>query len=172
MKHRKPQVIRSAQLCLRALEDRDQDDMIQLLTNKAVAKTYMLPDFPNREAAVALFERLQRLSQAEDRFVYGIFMEDTLVGFLNDVEILEDSMELGYAILPRHQNNGYATQALAAAMDALFQLGYAAVYTGAFEENIPSIRVMEKCGMTRLEKIEDIDYRGKTHRCIYFEKRP
>jgi ribosomal-protein-alanine N-acetyltransferase len=146
--------------------------MIELLTDKTVAQTYMLPDFPDQKAAVALFERLRQLSHAEDRFVYGIFTEDTLVGFLNDVEILEDSVELGYAILPRQQNNGYATQALAAAIEVLFQLGYAAVHTGAFEENIPSIRVMEKCGMTRLEKVEDIDYRGKTHRCIFFEKRP
>ena len=39
---------------------------------------------------------------------------------------------------------------------------------GAFAENLSSIRVMEKCGMQKLAKRADIEYRGKLHRCVYY----
>jgi RimJ/RimL family protein N-acetyltransferase len=50
----------------------------------------------------------------------------------------------------------------------LFDLGFEEIITGAFEENAASIRVMQKCGMTRLSKTDSIDYRAKTHNCVYF----
>lgn len=50
----------------------------------------------------------------------------------------------------------------------LFQMGYKQVITGAFEENIASRRVMEKCGMILTESEEKIEYRGKVHRCVYY----
>jgi hypothetical protein len=30
---------------------------------------------------------------------------------------------------------------------------------------------MEKSGMTRMDKIDEIDYRGKVHTCIYYAKK-
>jgi RimJ/RimL family protein N-acetyltransferase len=93
-----------------------------------------------------------------------------LVGFLNDVEIENGAIELGYVIHPRFQGNGYATEALGIAIGELFHLGFQAVITGAFRQNAASIRVMEKNGMTRIEKTEPIEYRGKTHICVYYTK--
>ena len=37
-----------------------------------------------------------------------------------------------------------------------------------FEENIASIRVMEKCGMMRQEHHDEISYRSVVHRCVYY----
>ena len=130
----------------------------------------MLPDFPSREDAVPLFQRLVYLSGDSRRFVRGIYADETLVGFLNDVEIENGAIELGYVIHPRFQGNGYATEALGIAIGELFRLGFQAVITGAFRQNAASIRVMEKNGMTRTEKTEPIDYRGKTHICVYYTK--
>ena len=39
----------------------------------------------------------------------------------------------------------------------------------AFEENPASCRVMAKSGMHLIEETEVIAYRGKDHRCIYYE---
>lgn len=49
-------------------------------------------------------------------------------------------------------------------------MGYTEVVAGAFSENIASRRVMEKCGMTLTEQEEDIEYRGKTHHCVYYKR--
>ena len=60
------------------------------------------------------------------------------------------------------------TAALRAAIGELFEKGHTQVVCGAFEHNLASMRVMEKAGMTRLEKTDEIEYRGKVHRCIYY----
>ena len=155
---------------LASLRAADLETMLDILTNDCVKQTYMLPDFPSREDAVPLFQKLVGLSGDSRRFVRGIYADETLVGFLNDVEIENGAIELGYVIHPRFQGNGYATEALGIAIGELFRLGFQAVITGAFRQNAASIRVMEKNGMTRIEKAEPIEYRGKTHICVYYTK--
>ena len=155
---------------LAPLRAADLETMLDILTNNCVKQTYMLPDFPSREDAVPLFQKLVGLSGDSRRFVRGIYADETLVGFLNDVEIENGAIELGYVIHPRFQGNGYATEALGIAIGELFRLGFQAVITGAFRQNAASIRVMEKNGMTRIEKAEPIEYRGKTHICVYYTK--
>jgi len=156
---------------LNVISDAQQETMLELLTSEQIRQTYMLPDFESREAAIPLFRRLCALSREEGRFVRGIYADGTLVGFLNDVEITGRTMELGYVIHPSHWNKGYATAALKLATDQLLAAGYQEVIAGAFEENTASLRVMEKVGMTRMEKTDEIEYRGRVHRCIYYSKR-
>jgi RimJ/RimL family protein N-acetyltransferase len=55
-------------------------------------------------------------------------------------------------------------------MEALFDRGFETVKAAAFEENTASFRVMEKAGMVKTTQAEEIQYRGKNHRCIYYEK--
>ena len=162
-------VINTARLCLHAFSDEDAETMIALLTNSEVIKTYMVPDFRSSAEEVKLFERFKELSGSDERFVYGIYLEEKLIGFINDVEIKETEIELGYVIDPSYKNQGFATEALAAAIKALFAAGFSVVRTGAFEENAASMRVMEKCGMVRLGQEEEIRYRGKVHRCCLYE---
>jgi RimJ/RimL family protein N-acetyltransferase len=131
----------------------------------------MLPDFEHREDALPLFHRLMTMSQDPAKFVRAIALEDGLIGLLNQVEVEDNSIELGYVIHPDFQGNGYMTQALDLAIKELFQMEYRQVITGAFTENAASIRVMEKSGMTRMDKIDEIDYRGKVHTCIYYAKK-
>ena len=107
----------------------------------------MLPDFESGEAALPLFRRLEDLSRDPGRYVRCIALNGAAIGFLNDVEISDGVVELGYCIHPDFQGKGYMTGALAAAMAELSSLGFREVIAGAFEENIPSIRVMEKCGL-------------------------
>ena len=153
---------------LRAFTENDEATLAELLTNDRVKQTYMLPDFPSREAALPLARRLVQLSRDETRFVRGMEAAGTLTGFLNDVEIREGTIELGYVVHPAHWGKGFATAALKQAIEELFRLGYRKVLCGAFEENPASIRVMEKAGMRRLGKTDEIEYRGRIHRCVYY----
>lgn len=131
---------------IRMLTSADEAAMVELLTNERIKQTYMLPDFETKEEAVSLFFRLLALSQDENHFVRGICTGDILVGFLNDVEIENSVIELGYVIHPAYHGRGYATAALKLAISELFRLGYREVTAGAFAENLASIRVMEKQG--------------------------
>lgn len=155
---------------LRTIEPTDQERMLDILTSGQVNKSYILPDFTRREDALPLFHRLMDLCQDTGSYIRAIGNADGLIGFLNSVEIQDKTIELGYVIHPDFHGKGYMTKALQAAMEELFALGYEEILTGAFTTNIPSIRVMEKCGMTKLDKTDEIQYRGVTFTCVYYRK--
>lgn len=150
--------------------EKDQSAVIEIVKDPVVKQTYMLPDFPTDENAIKLFQRLMTLSQGQDHYVAAICLEDTLIGWINDTEQKDGSIELGYVIHPRYHGQGYMTEALQAAVADLFTKGYKEVTAGAFEENLASIRVMEKCGMVRQERQDEIEYRRAVHRCVYYAK--
>lgn len=155
-------------ITLRKITPADQEQFLDMLTSNLVNKTYMLPDFAARTDAIALFERLMTLSDDESRFVRCISCDGTAVGFLNDVEKKDGKVEIGYVIHPEHHNKGYMTQALKAAISQLFRLGFQEVVCGAFEGNDASMRVMAKSGMVLIPYSDTVDYRGQTHKCIYY----
>lgn len=154
-------------LYIRPFLQDDREGMINLLTDETVKQTYMLPDFASRADAGKLFDRLYGLSRMDGRFASAICMGGNCIGMVNDTEISGDTIELGYAILPIYHNRGYCTEMLRGAIHYLHCHGFSKVLTAAFESNKASLRVMEKCGMRRLEKTEEVCYRGATYRCIY-----
>lgn len=160
--------IKTERLELKAISDSSVDALTELLTDDAVTQTYMVPDFPTREEAVKLAGRLIALSALEDRHVAGIYCGESLIGLLNETESADDRIEVGYAILPRYQNQGFCTEALCGAIVYFFSRGFREVVAGAFEENRASIRVMVKSGMTLLAHRDKIAYRGQVHTCVYY----
>lgn len=161
-------MITTERLVLKPYCDKDMDRMIELLTNEKIKETFMIHDFKSRQEAEKMFWKLQENSLSEEHYEFGIYLENELIGFINDVEIEGKKIELGYVIQPDFHNKGYATEVLRAAIKDLFEKGFEEVITGAFVSNIASCRVMEKCGMVRIDKEEDIEYHGKVHHCIYY----
>ena len=150
-------LLKTDRLELHAISVNDADALIDILTDSEVAQTYMLPKFESREDAYKCFDRIMALSCGE-KFVYGIYLEGKLIGLINEVYVYGDAIELGYAISPKHKGNGYA----------LFEMGYATVIAGAFKNNVASMRVMEKSGMTKCDYTENVEYNGKTIKCIMY----
>ena len=161
--------VATKRLVLREIVESDFDNLIDIFLNEEVKKTFMLPDFSSREDALKLVRRFKDLSQDYNRFVYAICLDNRLIGFVNDVFIGENEVELGYVIHPNFKNNGYATESLRACIDLIFRSGFSIVKTGAFEENLASQKVMQKCGMHHLGEEEKIEYRGKILNCKYYQ---
>ena len=153
---------------LRPITDLDKELMIEIFKNKEVKETYMLPDYRSDEGYINLFENFKKLSNDTRRYVRGIYLGDKLIGFINEVEKTEESIELGYVISPLYKGRGFATRALDLSINYLLSIGYKEVVCGAFETNLASIRVMEKAEMKKMLKTDRIEYRGKTHKCIYY----
>ena len=162
------ETIKTQRLLLAPVTDKDRESVLDILLDEEVGKTYMVPEFSCREDAVRIFEVFKRISHEHDRLVYGVFLDGALIGLVNDVGISRSEVELGYVIATAHKNQGYATEVLEAAIKEAFDRGLSTVVTGAFEDNTASIRVMQKCGMSKLDKDEIIEYRGVSHRCIYY----
>ena len=152
---------------LRAFQESDWPRLAMLATSTEVNKTYMLPDFESVEKVRPLFDRLMAMSKDDKRYVRAMEENGEFVGFCNDVERNGDSVEIGYAMCPDIWGRGYCTAALKLAIADLFELGFNQVVAGAFVENPASLRVMEKAGMTPIDKVDDIEYRGSIHKCVY-----
>ena len=159
--------VKTERLTLCPIPLTDSCQLADILRNDTVKQTYMLPDL-TCESALALARRIALLSADNTRYVRGIYLDDTLVGQLNDVANENGSIELGWFIHPDYHNRGFATEAATAAIDDLFRKGYQRVVAGAFSENTASMRVMQKAGMQLQELTEEIEYRGKVHHCIYY----
>ena len=160
--------IKTNRLILKPYCDTDQNRMIELLTNENIKETFMIPNFHSMSDAISMFKKIQSYSYSDDHYELGVYLEENLIGFVNDVSIENEKIELGYVIDPNFHNKGYATEAIAAVIKDLFQKGYKEVCAGAFESNKASCKVMEKCGMKRIDKEEDILYKDKKHHCIYY----
>ncbi len=165
----KKETLQTARLTLRSFCESDRENALTVLYNDEVKQTYMIPDFPTEDKAIALFHRLMDLSKDERHFVYAIDRGGKLIGWVNDCEMEGNTVELGYVIHPDYKGNGYMTEALTACIRELFRMGCEQILCGYFEENPASHRVMLKAGMRDLDKTDTIDYRGKPHLCRYCE---
>ena len=156
-------------ITLDIMSAKDAVGICRILQHDKVKKTYMVPDLSD-SAALELAQRMIHLSGNECRYVRGIYWGQTLIGIMNDVGIDGGTIELGWAIDPMYHGRGFATEAVCAAIQELFAMGYTQVIAGAFSENAASIRVMEKAGMRKQEKTEEIEYRGQIHPCVYYAR--
>ena len=153
---------------VKPISQTDREAVLDLVTNEIAGKTYMFPAFQSRAEAEPLFQRLVQLSHDESRYVAGVYLDGVFIGMMNDVERKDGQVEMGYAYLPAYYNHGYATEAFRGAIGYLLCHGFDTVVAGAFSGNAASLRVMEKCGMEKLDYTDEIEYRGVTHTCIYY----
>lgn len=92
--------IQTQRLTLHAISEKDTEQLVQLLTNHEITKTFMVPDFKTPEQVTALAETLISFSQIEDveHLAYGIYTDDRLIGFINDcgMKQLSNTDEIEY----------------------------------------------------------------------------
>ncbi len=160
--------IKTKRLEIRPFQDRDREAMIELLTNEEIKQTFMIPDFKSNQDLENMVLKLHEYANSKEHYVQGVYLNDELIGFLNDVEIVNGTIEVGYVIHPSQKGKGYATEMLRGVIADLFARGYKEVLASAFEHNTASIRVMEKCGMVKIQRCENAFYRGKNYNCPYY----
>ena len=162
-------MIKTERLTLAPLCENDRDALVAIFRDDIVKATYMLPDLDDDGEADKMFSRLLSISRANEHFLLGIYCNHTLIGIINDVGTEDKTIELGYAIAPEYHNRGFMTEALRACISHLKALGFSTIRCGAFDGNLASFRVMEKCGMQKIDYTETIEYREKTHICTFYE---
>jgi aminoglycoside 6'-N-acetyltransferase len=80
-------------------------------------------------------------------------------------------LKVGYTVAPEHQGSGYATEAVRALIAYAFDvLGADVVRIYADADNLASIRVAEKAGLTLIERFEYED-EGETSLVVRYEIR-
>lgn len=168
---KKKDSIQTERLELKPYSQQDSEKLVGLITNYEISRTFMVPDFETTDQASAFVNKLISFSWVEDtqHLEYGIYLDDNLIGFINDCGIQDNEIEIGYVIHPAYQGQGYATEAVKVIIEELREMGFQKITAGFFVENTASRRVMEKCGMKQSDFTDEEEYRGILHKCQYFE---
>ena len=123
-----------------------------------------LPDevYENTAQAEAVIHKIiDFYTSAEGPFVYAVINEnDENVGHVEACKI-RDGYEIGYHIASRYAGNGYATEVVRAFVPVMMdKLNINHIYGITLEENVASVRVLEKCGFSLVYKGKGL-YQGK-----------
>lgn len=168
---KKKPIIKTERFIIKPIDFKDKDDLIELITNPIITRTFMVPQYESFEQIENLAKKIifrSQIDNAENLF-YGIYIDKRLIGFINDCGFKNKEIEIGYAIHPDYQGCGYATEAVKTIFKELKEMGFNKVIACHFEDNVASGRVMEKCGMYKTDVINKIEYRNKCHNCLYYE---
>jgi RimJ/RimL family protein N-acetyltransferase len=160
-------VLETSRLRLREFVPQDAGALATVLGDPIAMQYYPAPF--DRKGVEEWIERNRNRYQRDGYGLWAMLLKDSgeLIGdcgcFLRDIEGRED-VEIGYHVRRDLWGIGYATEAAQACMQyAYTTLGFDRVISLIRPENLQSIRVAEKNGLT-CEKI--IFWRGYDH-CIY-----
>jgi len=109
----------------------------------------------------------------EKPYVLGVELKKTheLIGHVG-LSQTDDGVEIGYAIEDKHQEKGYATEAVSAISDWAFaNLNLPAILGIVASENKGSFKVLEKSKFKLVEEKER-QYLGKNRLCRIYKKTP
>jgi [ribosomal protein S5]-alanine N-acetyltransferase len=164
-------ILETPRLRLREFVPQDVDTLLAVLGDPVAMQYY--PAAFDRRGVEEWIERNRSRYESDGYGLWAMLLKNSgeLIGdcgcFLRDVAG-RDEIEIGYHVRRDLWGNGYATEAAQACMQYAFtKLGVDCVISLIRPENVQSIRVAEKNGLT-CEKI--IFWRGYDH-CIYAKQR-
>ena len=144
-------MLETKRLVIRPFRENDYKDLYEYLS---IEETYRFePGDP-----ISLEEARQITSERADKVNWWAVMlnhdeEDKLIGHISLFQTKPNvfrTWEIGYIFNPAFQNKGYATEACRAVINYTFtKLNAHRIIAHCSPENIPSWKVLEKCGMTR-----------------------
>lgn len=145
-----PEIIETPRLVLRAPMPDDLENLVTLINNPRIVDMTASLNLPyTEEDGRAFTERFA--NKAENR-VYAIAdRSGTFMGVVGLKLETGTPPELGYWLGEPHWGRGYASEAVAALLDAVREAGVATVKARALADNKGSIRVLEKAGFRFVE---------------------
>lgn len=78
--------IKTKRLEIMPFRTKDFPDLGKLLTDSRIKEFYMIPDFETVTALNGLIQKIVQNSRSDLQFERGIFLDDRLIGFVNEVE--------------------------------------------------------------------------------------
>lgn len=146
--------VETERLRLRDFEERDSEPFFEFLSDRECC--YLDGGYePVSSKKDQFFKKCMKLFrlQREERFMIELKAESRCIGTIHIMDVDDrqvEAREIGYAVCPSYQNQGYATEAVRAAVKYCFEeLGVEMVTAKAITLNQASIRVLEKLGFTR-----------------------
>ncbi len=136
-------------IILRPLRDSDKEDLARFANNKKIWDNLRdLMPHPYTTENAAFFINLTK--QEHTQMIFAIEYNGQfcgVIGLTSQFDVYKKTAEIGYWIGEPFWNKGIATEAVKLITDyGLNQLDLVRIYTGVFEYNISSMKVLEKSG--------------------------
>lgn len=138
--------IQTKRLVLRPITMADKASVAYNANDKELADNTLNIPFPYTEDDAEWW--INKLQEPSDNVVFGITIDDKVVGAIGLHKIIEGHMaEIGYWLGRDYWNKGYMTEALEAVIKYGFEeLDLIRQYANVFVNNKGSAKVLEKCG--------------------------
>lgn len=160
------QTIETERLILRRFSLSDADSMLEnWIADEKIQSMYSEPVYTTKEAVEELLNNYIGSYKKEDYYRWAIVLKETGVCIGQIAYFLIDSKnhfaEIEYCIGSAFQCKGYATEATKAIIHYGFKkMNLHKVQICTKEINVPSKRVIEKCGFTYEGTLRDYFYRN------------
>lgn len=101
------------------------------------------------------FGQTEDLKSLSNREVYGFFSEDTLLGYIVWLKVVDVADILNLFVFPEHRKSGKATALLLETIETLKQAGIKTFYLEVKKSNQQAISVYEKVGFKVVREIKN-----------------
>ena len=148
-------------LIIRRVEEKDADCLFEFWKDKE--SCYLDGGYePMLEKDEEYYESIKEMIGEETRYVVSLKETDEAIGMIHlmprDDRAVE-TMEIGYTINPSKRRCGYAMEAVETILEYLLNvLHLDMVIAGVVEENVPSLKMLEKLGFMS---------EGRKHKALY-----
>ena len=151
-------VIKTINLTLRRLEERDASDLFLMRSNP---KTIEFADGKLDREISDTMEYIVKINAGIDQkkwITWGIEHRESgkIIGVISLWNLIKDdnSGEFGYGLNPGYQGKGYMREALREVIEyALDYFLLDTVYAYTSKDNIPSLKLLEKCGFLETGRV-------------------
>lgn len=152
--------LRTSRLLLRQFRDSDLEPLIAMGTDPVVMKHFV--SLMTREQTEAMYGRIKEHWEKNGFGVFAVEIPGVteFAGFIGLIyprfeASFTPCIEILWRLIPSVHNKGYCTEAAIACIEwGLHVKGFEEILSFAVPQNIPSWRVMEKSGMTRIGEFD------------------
>ena len=156
--------LETERLILRKIVDDDAESLYKnIYNNSDYFKYYYQVPFNSFEEYKELVKKYKELYYNGNYFMWGIVLKETndIIGIvqLHTISSMNNSCKIGYITGYRYTNKGYCIEATKKVIEFVFdKLKYHRIQADIVKENIPSIIVAQKTGMT-FESVKEDAYK-------------
>lgn len=161
-------------LVLRKITLDDKENVFDYFSDDEVTRYFGIENFTKLEEAENIINAFNEGFEKKQAIRWGITLKDTneLIGSIGFHNISKNNsrVEVGYEITRKEWNKGYATEALRAVIEYLFnEIGFNRIGATIRPENVASQQLVKKLGFQEEGTLQDYQLtRGSYHDLIMF----
>lgn len=147
-------VLETSRLCLRAIQERDVNEVFLLRSDKELMKYIPRPIANDIDDAIEHIKMVSSIIAKNEGLNWAIteLNSNLMIGIIGFYRLRPENFrgEIGYMILREYQNKGYISEAIAKTLDYAFNnIGFNSIEAVIDPENIASERVLIKNGFRK-----------------------